>query len=38
VLAGGVLAVDRKFFWEVGSYDNGMDYWGAENLELSWRV
>jgi polypeptide N-acetylgalactosaminyltransferase len=27
-MAGGLLAVDRKFFFEVGSYDEGMTIWG----------
>ncbi len=37
-MAGGLLAADRKYFFEVGGYDPGMDIWGGENLELSFRV
>ena len=37
-MAGGLFAADRKFFFEVGAYDPGMDTWGGENLELSFRV
>ena len=28
----------RDYFYEVGSYDEGMDIWGGENLEMSFRV
>ncbi|KAK7479267.1 hypothetical protein BaRGS_00029515, partial [Batillaria attramentaria] len=37
-MAGGLFSIDRDYFYEVGSYDEGMDIWGAENLEMSFRV
>jgi polypeptide N-acetylgalactosaminyltransferase len=37
-MAGGLLAADRQYFLDVGGYDPGMDIWGGENLEISFRV
>ena len=37
-MAGGLFAMDRKFFFESGSYDRGLTFWGGENIEMSFRV
>ena len=37
-MAGGLFAIQRKYYRQMGEYDAGLDTWGGENLEMSFRV
>lgn len=37
-MSGGLVAVDREYFKELGEYDENMEIWGGEQIEFSIRT
>lgn len=33
--AGGLFSIDKDYFYEIGSYDEGMDIWGKAQFALT---
>lgn len=38
IMSGGLLAISRDWFFEIGGHDQEMQAWGGENLDLSLRI
>ena len=38
IMSGGLLAISRDWFFELGGHDQEMQAWGGENLDLSLRI
>ncbi|XP_063363918.1 putative polypeptide N-acetylgalactosaminyltransferase 9 [Cydia amplana] len=38
MISGGLFAINKKYFEKIGYYDEGMEIWGGDNLELSFKV
>lgn len=38
IMTGGIFMIRKKYFFEIGPYDESLLIWGAENLEMSFKI
>lgn len=38
IMTGGVFMIHKKYFFEIGPYDEELLIWGAENIEMSLKI